>query len=381
MFFITLSHWLQVSFVGLFVIFFTFLAMLISGYTPFTIYEFMIGQNFFLILNWYVPLHINFLLIIPSVVSFFICFLILFNNNIFLTYVNSSNLLYCLKIFVVIYSILTILSSILWRDPFGIIGYILMPIALPASWIIAAGPSPSFTRNTMALLSSTMMLYAFPVAGAQLALSTVPFAIAIPLLVKDIVEDPRFESFMASFKSTVMEDWFNVRTTLNAVLTSVMLLALVWQTALVSREFSNSVRLGLSGALNVYVPEGTAGIYRRVTQELATCVSFYTIPGQPSFYFWTEKPSPTGIISNNTFGLLSDDRQLQVIRDLDAHRVDCILEMRFLLDVFDRGQLATMPPLLKYLNAEFRVADSIGPYRLFRRKGQPDDQTDNNLSP
>ena len=74
-------------------------------------------------------------------------------------------------------------------------------------------------------------------------------------------------------------------------------------------------------------------------------------------------------MSNNTLVLLSFDRQRRAIFELEQNSQLCILTIPTLLRIFDRGQLATRPPLIKYVEENFVEAGSNGPFRLLRRKG------------
>jgi hypothetical protein len=126
--------------------------------------------------------------------------------------------------------------------------------------------------------------------------------------------------------------------------------------------------LDLPGTSLIRADRYTIELHHWVVGELRKCPAFYLLPSLPSFYFWAEQGTPTGIMNNNAFGLLSSDQQLHAMADLDQNPQLCILTIPYLLQRYDRGQLATRPPLLRYVEDNFIKTGSNGPFHLFRRK-------------
>src|SRR5262249_39531593 len=102
--------------------------------------------------------------------------------------------------------------------------------------------------------------------------------------------------------------------------------------------------------------------------QLSRCEAFYTFPGQLSFYIWTGKPNPTGLSVDDQLGLLSQEQQEHIISDLSVHSDMCVLTAPELYQFWDRGQLATDPPLLRYIESNFRPFAMEGPFTLLKRE-------------
>ena len=150
---------------------------------------------------------------------------------------------------------------------------------------------------------------------------------------------------------------------------ALMLAMLASQTVSKLRVYQSMEPLNLPGASLVRADHGSAQLLRWVVGELVKCPAFYSLPSLPSLYFWTNQRAPTGMISNNTLGLLSSEQQRHAISDLERHDELCILTIPALLGYFDRGQLATRPPLLQYVEKNFTEVESNGPFHVLHRKG------------
>ncbi len=124
----------------------------------------------------------------------------------------------------------------------------------------------------------------------------------------------------------------------------------------------------LPGASLVRADHSTAQLYRWAVGELVKCPAVYSLPNISSLYFWTNQSPPTGVLNNDTLGLLSFEQQQRVIKDLEPHKELCILLFPKLMDFFDRGQLVTRPPLLEYVKDNFIEVESNGPFRLLHRR-------------
>ena len=125
-----------------------------------------------------------------------------------------------------------------------------------------------------------------------------------------------------------------------------------------------------AGATLLRVTPEAQSQFHWALQALKSCPSFYTYPGLLSFYFWGTHSDPIRINNGSPTTLLSPAQQEQVVTELDRQPGLCILRDRDLQAFFIRRQSVTptQRPLLSYIEKEFEVVASRGPYELLRRK-------------
>ena len=217
-------------------------------------------------------------------------------------------------------------------------------------------------RGALGLLSAFLVLYPFPVAGAQLYDALLPMVIILPMLVKDAVDG------LPTVGKLLQLGPGSRRIPVHAFVATAVVGAFAIQTTLAVVHYISGVPLGLPGGRLIRVTQPLADEMRWGVAALSRCDSFYTFPGQLSYYFWTQAESPTLVNNNNELGLLSWQQQEHVITDLSEHPGLCVLRRKRLLHWFDRGQIDTRPPLLRYIDENFVTVDSRGPLELMRRK-------------
>ena len=257
---------------------------------------------------------------------------------------------------------------------FGIDGEIIpktmFQCLVPFAWLIIVADETvekkyPLARGVLGLMAAFLVLYAFPVHGPQTILASLLPAVMLPVLLNDALRHPGIRSFLqrhwpaASSKTKVWR--------LVAVAYALMLAMLGSQTVSKFREYRSLEPLDLRGASLVRVDHGSAQLLRWVVGELVQCTTFYSLPSLPSLYFWTDQKSPTGMISNNTFGILSYEQQRHAVADLERYNELCILMFPSLLKYFDRGQLSASPPLLQYVEKNFTEVESNGPFHVLHR--------------
>ena len=111
----------------------------------------------------------------------------------------------------------------------------------------------------------------------------------------------------------------------SALAYGLMLAMLASQTVSEFRQYWSMEPLDLPGTSLIRADRSTVRLYHWAIDELGKCPAFYLLPSLPSFYFWAEQRTPTGIMNNNTFGLLSPDQQRHAIADLEQNAQLCIL--------------------------------------------------------
>jgi hypothetical protein len=268
---------------------------------------------------------------------------------------------------------LSIAIAAVFGTPWEDLPWIMFQCLVPFAWLVmvvdeASGQPRSLTRGTLGLMAAFMVLYAFPVHGTQTVLAGLLAAVMLPVLLNDAIRDPGIQRSLkrclsaASLKQSV---WRQASVALMAY--ALMLVMLGSQMVSELRGYQSLESLNLRGASLVRTDHDSAQLLRWVVGELVKCPAFYSLPSLPSLYFWTNQKSPTGIISNNTLGVLSSEQQRHAVSDLERYNELCILTIPALLEDFDRGQLRASPPLLQYIDENFIEVTSWGPFHVLRR--------------
>jgi len=252
-------------------------------------------------------------------------------------------------------------------------------LLVPFAWLLMVTDETSkqsrpLARGVLGLMAAFMVLYAFPVAGTQTMLASLLPTFMLPVFLNDAISHHGTQQLLKRYL------WIPIRVLRHrgraaAMAYTLMLAMLASQTVSKLRLYHSMEPLNLPGTSLVRTDHGDAQLLRWVVGELVKCSAFYSLPGVPSLYFWTDQSAPTGMISNNTLGLLSSEQQRDVISDLERHNELCILTIPGLLGWYDRGQLATRPPLLQYVKSNFIEVESNGPFHVLHRNSADKEAT------
>jgi hypothetical protein len=210
-----------------------------------------------------------------------------------------------------------------------------------------------------------MALYAFPVGGDDQLVMAILLPVALlPMHIQDAISGL---DISVPNRYTRMS-WHAAAQALMGVAFVTVILS---ETRHAAKTYVAGVPLDLPGARWIHVNPETRNDFHWITQQLLFCGSFFTVPGQFSLYFWTHKPTPTGINNNDVLGLLTRDQQERVIGDLAAQPELCVVTAPAMQELFDRGQVAARPPLLRYIDDNFELVAERGRNRLLKRKTAP----------
>lgn len=248
-----------------------------------------------------------------------------------------------------------------------VVGYFFQWL-VPFAWLflVPVGEKPvPLPRQLMSLFAAFMVLYAFPVPWSQSVSATLWSMLCLPYLFIDYVKFKQLQNDLP--RSGVSHNDARKRLWFKLAISLIMIGLLIVQTSRSIKRRGMLVPLSLPGSAHLRVHEYTATHYRWAVSKLSECDTFYTVPGMPSFYFWTGQKSPTGLINNNSLALLSEGQQLQAISDLESYKDLCILYIDGLVKRFDRGQILNPPPLLRYVQENFSQVDASGPFSLMKR--------------
>ena len=122
------------------------------------------------------------------------------------------------------------------------------------------------------------------------------------------------------------------------------------------RTYLTGVELGLPGTSFIRVDRQRAEDLRWVTSQLSRCSASYSIPGLYSFSLWTGQALPTTLNVNAQLNLLSLKQQEAIVDALSREADLCVVYNPGILKLFDRGQAAANPPLLKFVSTAFEAS-------------------------
>ena len=370
---LAIKHW--GFFVGgfAFVVLFTVGVTMAGGTTPFEIFRVAVLQNIGLVQNWYLPAPVSGGALIVSAISVAYAVYYAFPRTCAAKRKAAMDRVIRLKVGIGLLGCLAIAVGAIFGTPLALTPLIFQ-FLVPFAWLLmipdetATQPS-TLVRGVLGLMAAFLVLYAFPVHGTQTALASLLPAVMAPVLLTDALRNPDMQRFFEGWLPVGLKKVIWYRAPVPVMAGTLMLGMLGAQTVTELRRYQSLEPFDFPGTSFIRADGDSAQIYRWAVGELAKCPAFYSLPNLPSLYFWTEQSAPTGIINNNTLGLLSAEQQRQVISDLDRHDRLCILMFPAFLKIFDRGQLATRPPLVKYIEENFNEVASKGPFRILHRNG------------
>jgi hypothetical protein len=230
-------------------------------------------------------------------------------------------------------------------------------------WVLAApllAPSPKRdqARQLLAAIALFQVLHAFPVAGTQISLGTLPLALLLVLALHEVaiwIGGLTFPSFaLALTVATVaFPVWGCARLTQEA-----------------TQNFLRHPAESFTGS-NLHLS-------RWQSSTLATLVAnarrhgdlLFSLPGQFSFNEWTGLPTPNQFNCTHWWSFISDERQASIARQLSVAVHPVIIVQRNLIE---SGLIkATFRPsrLTKYIDENFERIFSIDSYEFWVRRGR-----------
>lgn len=302
--------------------------MLLQGSSAFAIVNSVLLQNVHFIKNWYIPSPVGLEGSLASLLSLILCLLWRYPVRDVRLSRSRAVIADCCK---VLFGVLAILSI---GDPVHIITYL-----TPFCWLgLASGGArvgPSIGRNTLCLFAATMSLYPFPVAGHQVDIAAMPTLLVAIMVLHDMT-------------ARVPLSWLS---SLSARMAGGVVLAasLLFFTIRGAQAYADAEPLGLPGTRHIRIDADHAADIRWINAALKSCDSSFSLPGQFSYALWTGQRLVTDLNVNDQLAFLTWPQQKQIAAALSRERNLCILYNPTLLAFFDRGQIRTDPPLLRYI--------------------------------
>jgi hypothetical protein len=264
---------------------------------------------------------------------------------------------------------------------FGIAGSVLfiaevgtqLKYLLPWVWLILVagkdGP-PAASRTFLALMAVWQALQAYPIAGTQIAIATLPLVAAFTVCLVDALRavrlPPRIRHGFWSWRLNP-----HLAGEAAAVLLLIGVFGFVWWELFAVRRYYRSLpALDLPGSKFVRTDAATTKVYQTLTHYLqANCDTFITAPGMNSFYFWTGKRPPTHI-NSTTLSVLSHRQEEEVLKALRRAKRPIIVAAEGLSSYLPRDASVPARPLLRALRDEYMEVDRVGSFKIYVRRSE-----------
>lgn len=235
--------------------------------------------------------------------------------------------------------------------------------ATPLLWLVgvpASGASKSersFLRPLLAVLGVLQVLYAYPVAGVQVAFVTVIMVPIAAICAWDAL--PRF--IVSANPATIG------RSVASGL---ALLIALYGVSAFHEFHWYESLEpLGLPGAAWLRVKPATATALRRLRIEIASqhCSMLMAEPGLFSLNLFTGVQPPYSLRSGAWVILMNDAEQAAAVREMEAQPRACVIYNPRIVKVWTRGREPAARPLVRFIRDNFRTEFEIRGYQFMVR--------------
>jgi len=239
---------------------------------------------------------------------------------------------------------------------------LLLAYATPFLWLVLVptgtaemSPEQYLGRLTLCFIAALQTLQAFPVAGSQMVLATLPILIIAIICLHD---------GLSMMSQSPLAYLLPAKIHLGS-LTLVFILSLttlLYRGKSAYERFQHRAPLQLPGAERLMLPQAMAEIYQRLAFSLrSNCDTFLALPSMNSFYFWAQMSPPTSFNPPWWPRMLAQKQQEMVVTSLEAHERACFIydtRLGELKNDLDQG------PLLSYIQQHFHGASKIGPFEL-----------------
>ena len=349
------AHWLAATTGGLAAAVVIVLGMMAAGSSPGAILDAVVLQGGHFIRNWYVPMEVHWAgaLSAPLAVSAALLYRFGVSRSGGYRLVESGVL--------VAKAGFILLAADKFFEPQNAFRGL-----VPFCWLLMICPTATpaaarIVRGFAGLLGAVFSLYPFPVAGHQTAVGALVPIMAVPVFAHDLAlaaRGFRFVRFGTGRRGLALA----------AGVATIVLLAGAVRTGDVYRTETS---LGLPGTGGVHLPAQQAATLQWVTAQLDRCNESYWMPGLPSFALWTGHKLPTPMNVNHVLGFIQPSQQDEIVRELRQAPDLCLVYNARLLAFLDRGQVATNPPLLRYVREEFVDVADRDDYAILKRRDAP----------
>jgi hypothetical protein len=222
-----------------------------------------------------------------------------------------------------------------------------------------------FARAFLAFLAIFQTLWAYPVAGSQMAFATFLAVLAMVVTLADGIA-----VIAAAIPAAKIAFAWQI-----AAAAAILLVAFfdMQQFAASNRQtYDQNIPLDLPGSHWMRLPGAPGSAYQLqplIAANLRRNADiFYTAPGLCSYYFWTQTQPPTPANATGWMYILNDRQQQQIIDVLEQHSRAVYMIAPRLVDFWMQNKPMPQVPLVQYFKEHFRRAYELYGVQFWVRK-------------
>jgi hypothetical protein len=246
---------------------------------------------------------------------------------------------------------------------------------LPWVWLVALpsvndDKSFGFARVFLLLVAAWQSLQAYPIAGTQTSLATLPLVLAYGVCLADALRELGQLPSMA-LKFSVLRPSTRVLAVVLSCVALLFVFANVWcKLPEVRREYARLLPMELPGSRFVRMDEEQTAMYQQLSGYLRTeCDTFVCYPGINSLYFWSGKQPPTQINSTG-WGQLTHAQQRHILTSLQKASRPKLVVTEALTQSWNEPYADPIRPLVRFVQDECRPIRRIGRCLIFELKSK-----------
>lgn len=208
------------------------------------------------------------------------------------------------------------------------------------------------------ILSMLMFLTVFPIAGSQVGMAGL---LLVPLGVAIVAN--AFNQFKLSFEplSQKRTQWL-LSSGLPLALIFLLTLQSLMELQTVRTNYDKAENLQIAGVSYVRTNSTQARELRNITNWINdTCDIFFALPGQNSFYIFTNQEVPGRATSGAWFLLLNKEEQQRVVDQMNSGQYArvCFIKNESLTNFWLQGKPMADSPIVDYMNRNFEKVTQI----------------------
>src|SRR5262245_54828327 len=239
----------------------------------------------------------------------------------------------------------------------------LISFATPFLWLVAVRPREEETGNLtglsraiLALVAVLQVLYAYPVAGAQVQFSAILIIAVASICLADSL--PFILSLLSRWRVPALSR------TLGAALGLLLCFMYVLYAWTSFQRYEKLQGLNLFGAHRLRLAPPRTLALTELVSRTNSCTTLVTAPGMFSFYFWTGLPVPLLLDSEAWIINLTDAQQEAVANELSRLRDVCVIYNDHALTIWTLGKDITSKPMMRFIREDFRTTFEAENYKL-----------------
>lgn len=235
----------------------------------------------------------------------------------------------------------------------------------PFAWLIAVQPKQnlpngirSFPRALLALTAVIQILYAYPVAGAQ-----VPFTAVMLIAVAAICFG---DSLIFRLERSALAQAQPVPTRSALWTVTLLTVSYVFAAAWAIQDYREAEPVSLPGAGRIRLDRQKVALVRNLVGKIdaSGCTMLASAPGLLSFNFLSGKPAPPSIDFSAWMLALNDSGQRKAVEELSREAHPCVLYNQSIIDFWTHGADVSARPLIRYMKHNFKVVYENSGYQF-----------------